>query len=234
MVFLLVFLVYYILPFSFIIFLRLTELSDKERMTIWKGLFFSMWMSDKPLVQEDHALKMAHVLHKFDNIEASIRFFGAFLSTMANEWNGIDQWRIEKFMMLVRKVTRELFYALQTYEWNVEAIALLNKILGDTILGTRHVPRGLFMHFAELYMEELAKVSEGQITTDRVSLLLRPFMLFVAKQTDYKQIQFVVRSVFNHLLFQSEAGREYKDKYDAWKSVSKPASVWTFSKMPVK
>lgn len=190
-------------------------------MRIWKGLFYSMWMSDKPLPQENLANKIAGLLHTFDQFEVSVQFFAAFLRTMANEWNSIDQWRIDKFMMLVRKVTREMLRVIENNNWIDESIEKLNDTLKKTVLGTEfHVPRGLFMHFAELFFEEVAKVSAGELDTTVITKLLKPFMFYVASQSDYKLIQFVVRSVFNHLLFQSESGREYKEKFDAWKSVS--------------
>lgn len=188
-------------------------------MRIWKGLFYSMWMSDKPLPQENLANKIANLVHSFDEFEVSLQFFAAFLKTMANEWNSIDQWRIDKFMMLVRKVTREVISMLQQNEWSDQVIDKLDETLKKTVLGDDHVPRGLFMHFAELFFEEVAKVSNGDIEPERITKLLQPFMFYVASQSDYKLIQFVMRHVFNHLLFQSESGREYKDKFDAWKSV---------------
>lgn len=178
-----------------------------------------MWMSDKPLPQENLATKIANLLHCFDQINVSFQFFAAFLKTMANEWNGIDQWRIDKFMMLVRKVTREMIRILQQNNWNDDAIDQLDATLKNSVLGSDHVPRGLFMHFTELFFEEVAKVSNGDIQPEHVTKLLQPFMFYVASQSDYKLIQFVARHVFNHLLFQSESGREYKEKFDAWKSV---------------
>lgn len=198
-----------------------TEFTDKDCLRIWKGLFYSMWMSDKPIPQENLANKIAGLLSSFDQFEASLQFFGAFLKTMAQEWNGIDQWRIDKFMMLVRKVTREVLRVLQTNNWDNESIEKLGETLTKTILGSVfHVPRGLFMHFTELFFEEVAKVSNGEIEAENITKLLKPFMFYVAAQSDYKLIQFVGRHVFNHLLFQSEKGREYKEKFDAWKSVS--------------
>lgn len=195
--------------------------TDKDCLRIWKGLFYSMWMSDKPLPQENLANKIAHLMHSFDQIVVSYQFFAAFLKTMANEWNGIDQWRIDKFMMLVRKVTREMIRIVQQSGWNDETIGKLNDTLTNTILTDDKVPpRGLFMHFIEIFFEEVAKISDGNIEPDHVTMLLQPFMYYVASHGDYKLIKFVVRNAFNHLLFQSESGREYKEKFDAWKSVS--------------
>lgn len=176
-------------------------------------------MSDKPLPQESLASKIASLLNSFDRFESKLQFFAMFLKTMANEWTGIDQWRIDKFMMLTRKVTREMLYIIQSLDWNKEAISLFSEKLSETVLSA-NVPRGLFMHFTELFPEEVAKVSNGNIEESTITDLLAPFMHYVASQIDYKLIQFVVRHVFNHLLFQSECGREYKEKYDAWKTVS--------------
>lgn len=203
--------------------------TDKDCLRIWKGLFYSMWMSDKPLPQENLATKIAGLVNSFDKIEVSFQFFAGFLKTMANEWNGIDQWRIDKFMMLVRRVTREVIRIVQQSGWSEEVIEQLNETLKNTILSNDNMPpRGLFMHFTELFFEEVAKVSDGNIEPEHITKLLEPFMYYVASHGDYKLIQFVVRNVFNHLLFQSESGREYKEKFDAWKSVSEQKHVQTY------
>lgn len=82
-------------------------------MHLWKGLFFCMWMSDKPLTQEKLAESLASLLHSFDKKDVSIRFYGAFLKIMGKEWFGIDQWRIDKFMM-VMKVFAAVFLRFNT------------------------------------------------------------------------------------------------------------------------
>jgi ribosomal RNA-processing protein 1 len=59
-----------------------------------------MWMSDKPLVQEELSEELGSLVHCFPDIKISIQFFQQFLETMCLEWFGIDQWRIDKFMMV--------------------------------------------------------------------------------------------------------------------------------------
>lgn len=196
-----------------------TAFTDNDCLRLWKGLFYSMWMSDKPLNQENIANKIASLLHSFNQFESTLQFFAMFLKTMALEWNGIDQWRIDKFMMLVRKVTRELIKIIKERQWSEDDINQLSKRLNETVL-SGSAPRGLFMHFTELFFEEVGKISDGQIQPEQVTYLVKPFALYVASQSDFKLIQFAVKNVFNYLLFQSDAGREYKEKYDAWKSVN--------------
>lgn len=79
-------------------------------MHLWKGLFFCMWMSDKPLTQEKLAENLASLLHCFDKKDVSIRFYGAFLKIMGKEWFGIDQWRIDKFMMVKTRPMRHFCF----------------------------------------------------------------------------------------------------------------------------
>lgn len=59
-----------------------------------------MWMSDKPLVQEELAEDLGSLIHCFPDIKVGVQFFRNFLETMCLEWFGIDQWRIDKFMMV--------------------------------------------------------------------------------------------------------------------------------------
>lgn len=74
---------------------------EENFLRLWKGLFYSMWMSDKPLIQEKLAEDIASTVNCFCNAHMSIKFFGAFLKTMNLEWFGIDQWRMDKFMMVI-------------------------------------------------------------------------------------------------------------------------------------
>lgn len=186
-----------------------------------------MWMSDKPLPQENLANQIASLIHCFENVKVSIQFFAMFLKTMATEWNGIDQWRIDKFMMLVRRVTREMFIELQQNEWDEEQMKEFAEKLKETVLDNA-TPRGLFMHFTEIYLEEVAKVTGGKIEAATITQLLEPYIFYLATQADYKLVRNVVRNVFNFLLFQSELGREYREKYDAWKEVRHIFGVFFF------
>lgn len=73
--------------------------NEQDFLRLWKGLFYGLWMCDKPLPQEKMADDLAALIHCFDPA-VSIQFFASFLKTMNNEWFGIDQWRIDKFMMV--------------------------------------------------------------------------------------------------------------------------------------
>ena len=74
-----------------------------EMMRLWKGLYYCFWMSDKPLVQEELAESIGSMTACFgSNAPAAFLFISSFLMTIGREWVGIDRWRMDKFMLLVR------------------------------------------------------------------------------------------------------------------------------------
>lgn len=69
-----------------------------------------MWMADKPLPQEKLADELGTLVHCFPDPAVAIQFFGMFLRTMSLEWYGIDQWRIDKFMMVTFSLPQHRLY----------------------------------------------------------------------------------------------------------------------------
>lgn len=76
------------------------------------------------------------------------------------------------------------------------------------------------MHYVDIFLEELAKVSEGNIQDHTVSSFIKPFVQHIALTKDNRQLDHTRKHVFHHLLKQSEAGIEYEEKYNAWRNVS--------------
>ena len=74
--------------------------TELELLKLWKGLFFCMWMSDKPLVQEQLAEDLSQLVHVFPHRQDGVTFCHTFFTTMAREWHSIDVIRREKFMMV--------------------------------------------------------------------------------------------------------------------------------------
>jgi hypothetical protein len=69
-------------------------ISDEDLLKLWKALFYCMWMSDKPKVQEELADNIASITTLFpDNGDMGIKFIKAFWTTMIIQWHGIDRLR---------------------------------------------------------------------------------------------------------------------------------------------
>lgn len=78
---------------------------------------------------------------------------------------------------------------------------------------------GLAMHIDEVYLEELAKISKGKLSMDAVSILLQPFAQQLARVQDLRQVKHISEHIFKYLMFQSDAGIEYQERFQKWKQV---------------
>lgn len=172
-------------------------------------------MSDKPLVQEELAEDLGKLVECFST-KIGIDFFGSFLEIMQQEWFGIDQWRMDKFLMLVRRMLRYTLKAIKKEKWQSDFIEKLNSVIYKCL---ESPCLGLSMHVLDIFFEELAKVSEGKISKENVTECIKPFIKYIADQKEYKLLAHMRNRVFAHLLYQSELGREYSERYQAWKEV---------------
>jgi ribosomal RNA-processing protein 1 len=89
-----------------------------------------------------------------------IPFLRAFWQTMAREWTNIDVLRMEKFLLLTRRVVGTAFAYLQSKGWDEELVkehlALLEEI---PLNGPDHkLPNGMRYHVIDIYIDELQKI----------------------------------------------------------------------------
>lgn len=82
-------------------------------MRLWKGLFYYMWMSDKPLIQEELAESLSKIVHCLKTKEVVLLYTECVLRTLGVEWFGIDQYRLDKFCMV--SINMIPFYIIHLY-----------------------------------------------------------------------------------------------------------------------
>ncbi|XP_053694802.1 ribosomal RNA processing protein 1 homolog [Sabethes cyaneus] len=194
--------------------------TDTDFLRLWKGLFYCMWLADKPLVQEALADDIASLVKCFDNIIISLKYFGAFLETMCLEWFGIDHWRMDKFMMLVRRCTRQTLILLHESDWPVEHVNIFMQQIEKTVLNADKCPFGLTKHFDDLLLEEVAKVSKGDVTDEAMQAIVKPYAIRLLQTNDRRMIKHITSSIFHYLIYQSELGQAYQEKFELWKNTN--------------
>ncbi|KAI1655138.1 hypothetical protein F4813DRAFT_182241 [Daldinia decipiens] len=147
------------------------KLTDLDYLKLWKGLFYSVWMCDRPIPQQNLCADLAGLLAALptpsDNeCAVAIPFLRAFWATLSREWTAIDVLRMEKYLLLVRRVfgaslawagdgtkgkrwagTRAdgMFRLLE--EWPLEKTGDLAK-----------VPVGLRLHVLDIWVDEAEKL----------------------------------------------------------------------------
>lgn len=84
-----------------------STLSPLDVLKLWKGLFYALWMCDRPLPQQALAQDLADLVYVLPDREGGqvvAAWLRGFWATMAREWTGIDVLRLDKFLLLVRRV----------------------------------------------------------------------------------------------------------------------------------
>lgn len=97
-------------------------------------------------------------------------FFDVFLQTMLREWVGIDRLRMDKFYLLVRNMLEVSFKFLKSKLWDLGIVDWFLSILKNGPISPVAPYSGMHYHFCDIYLEELAKVAAGEISSDLVSI----------------------------------------------------------------
>ncbi|XP_013176903.1 PREDICTED: ribosomal RNA processing protein 1 homolog [Papilio xuthus] len=205
------------------------EFKEDDFFRVWKGLFYAVWMSDKPLIQEELCENIAGILDQFppEQIKNAALMTKAGFKMLATGWYGIDQHRIDKFMMLVRRYLRGSLRCLLRCKWSLESCNIYTEMLTaeDGLLAVKtptyaRNALSLILHFIDCFLEELAKISQGKIPDESIVCLLRPFCLLVCGGEGAAVN--AARSLLNALLYQSDFGLQYAAKKQAWQKMGCP------------
>lgn len=85
----------------------------------------------------------------------------AFWTIISREWSGLDQWRMNKFLLLIRLAIRALFDILFTAEDEHLQVLLSSQIsiMTEQPLSpnNRQVPDGLRLHVLDVWLDELRR-----------------------------------------------------------------------------
>ncbi|XP_035267815.1 ribosomal RNA processing protein 1 homolog A isoform X2 [Anguilla anguilla] len=172
-----------------------------ELLKIWKGLFYCLWMQDKPLQQEELSTRISGLIHWLQNVDTQFLFLESFLMTINREWNGIDRLRMDKFYSLVRFVLRETFEMLKRREWDTGLIGRFTELLSAQVLrSTSDAPKGVQFHILDIYMSELAKVGSAQLTAEQNLTFIDPFCKTAAKTKDHVLVEAICSNIFHEIV----------------------------------
>ncbi|NXW94581.1 RRP1B protein, partial [Alopecoenas beccarii] len=178
--------------------------SQEELLKIWKGLFYCMWMQDKPLLQEELANNISQLIHVIQNMEARHLFIQTFWQTMNREWNGIDNLRLDKYYMLMRMILRQSFEVLKRNEWDESLIELFLQLQIKEIMDPEsNAPVGIKLHFIDIYLDELAKVGAKELTADQNLRFIEPFCKVAANSKDRNVLHAIATGIFEVIVDQS-------------------------------
>ncbi|KAJ3173436.1 Ribosomal RNA processing protein 1 B [Geranomyces variabilis] len=177
--------------------------NNLQLLKLWKGLFYTFWMSDKPFIQEHLADKLAAVMLKLPP-QAALRYVDAFWTIIGNEWHGIDRLRLDKFYMLLRKFHFYSFRFLESQSWEPATVTEYLKTLtnGPLKINDFKIADGLRYHTAEVFLDELQRAVTQPVSPETLLALLEPFLFNLAKTASDVVFDRVRENVFEPILKQ--------------------------------
>uniref|UniRef100_A0A8D8ZI70 Ribosomal RNA processing protein 1 homolog n=1 Tax=Cacopsylla melanoneura TaxID=428564 RepID=A0A8D8ZI70_9HEMI len=188
-----------------------TAFTDDDFIRLWEGLFFCMWMSDKPLIQEECAETISNLIHAFATEESALSFIRSFYHSMCCKWSSIDVFRLDKFAMLVRRFSRQSLVLSKKNGWNDKLSQEFSLFINKPTL-----PQGLFFHFCDIIIEEICKVADDQLNDDILILFMRPFFKKLA-ETKYRPLAaYMKETVIKSLIDLTDVADEYREKFKIW------------------
>ncbi|KAL5614480.1 hypothetical protein BROUX41_004585 [Berkeleyomyces rouxiae] len=144
------------------------QLTLDDALKLWKGLFYAVWMCDRPIPQQTLCAELGGLISALDRA-AVAPWLGAFWAVMAQNWNTeIDVLRMEKFLLLVRRVVAGALRRLRADGFADDTRDAVLGALRDGPLDAEgdldRVPVGLRLHVLDLWVDELER--EGYLAQD--------------------------------------------------------------------
>ncbi|KAM6934119.1 ribosomal RNA processing protein 1 homolog B [Xenentodon cancila] len=178
--------------------------SSDELLRLWKGLFYCLWMQDKPLLQEDLSNQISTLIHSFHHIDSQLLYLETFLQTIRREWTGIDRLRMDKFYQLVRFMFRQTFEVLKRRSWNIRFVTQFVDLLTCEVLQNNcEASSGLQLHILDLYLNELAAVGSAELTADQNFVFIEPFCRTAAKTKNRTLFGAICKNIFSTIIEQA-------------------------------
>ncbi|XPS75177.1 hypothetical protein M3J09_007284 [Ascochyta lentis] len=155
-----------------------SEISELDLLKLWKGLFYCLWMQDKPVLQQRLSRDLASLVSTL-RAGVALPFVRAFFLTMAREWTNIEALRLDKYLYLIRQYMNAAFKYLATKKWKKAVLEEWNTIVEETPLNPTDmkIPNGLRYHVLDVWVDELEKVQsdwESEKKQEVLETLVQP------------------------------------------------------------
>jgi hypothetical protein len=175
----------------------------KHSRMLWEGIFFMFWHSDKSQYQRDVAIKISNILGELDkeSTEWSDRqklWLESCLFILSRHWHKVDNFRIDKYLMLVRFTINQCFEILKKTHYQAKDLSWFSDTLKSFLVDLDKA-EGLKLQLVDVMVPELGKV-DNQINLTALATLLEPFLHTLANSTSSVLRERINENIFTPLL----------------------------------
>uniref|UniRef100_A0A914GTJ1 Ribosomal RNA processing 1 n=1 Tax=Globodera rostochiensis TaxID=31243 RepID=A0A914GTJ1_GLORO len=145
--------------------------SSDSLTRLCKGLHYALWMQDKMILQEEIAEEICALVGLFRTEEQLLEFVEAMLMTLSKEWPNIDRWRMDKFLMFIRRLIRTLFLRLAFRGWEPPLCAQYLQFFRLSLLSAHSIfCESLKFHCASIWLDELDNATTATSPKDTAAI----------------------------------------------------------------
>ncbi|KAG5980957.1 hypothetical protein E4U55_003438 [Claviceps digitariae] len=145
-----------------------SNLSLPEALKLWTGLYYALWMTDRPRPQQALAIELASLSFSLPPTSQPL-FLRAFWQILSKQWTHIDALRMDKFLLLVRRVFAAHVRCARENNWQGAQVDAVLEILEQECFDVQEsggpsgsgVALGLRLHVLDLWVDEMER--EGAV-----------------------------------------------------------------------
>ncbi|PKK44188.1 hypothetical protein CI102_11888 [Trichoderma harzianum] len=142
------------------------SLTPLDARKLWTGLYYALWMTDRPRPQQALAQDLANLV--FDLQPACVEpWLAAFWSVLGVQWPHIEALRLDKFLLLVRRMFAAHVKVVKEDEFKgelTEVVAGVFKQWCFDVEDENKVALGLRLHVLDVWVDELER--EGVLAVE--------------------------------------------------------------------
>lgn len=135
-------------------------LPDSEARKLWTGLYYALWMTDRPKPQQRLAASLADLLSELQP-GCAAPWLAAFWAVLSSQWPHIEALRLDKFLLLVRRVFAAQVRWVRDHGY--ESSPALDGVMGVfaewcfDAEDEHKVALGLRLHVLDIWVDELER-----------------------------------------------------------------------------
>ncbi|CEF63518.1 Ribosomal RNA processing protein 1 homolog [Strongyloides ratti] len=161
-------------------------------------------MQDKALLHEDLCDRIVAVHDIFKRANERISFYYCLLSFIDKNILSIDKWRINKFLMLVRRIFRHIFSYTSKNSWNESICQKYIEMIDKNIFNNeeRQFSNVMISHIVSVFMDEFDKaLNNVPCEPEQQFIWYAPFLKALEKRatSDYV-FERITKEIFEGIL----------------------------------
>ncbi|KAK0412510.1 hypothetical protein QR680_006253 [Steinernema hermaphroditum] len=178
--------------------------NEESLMRLCKGLHYVFWMQDKPLLQEELADRISNLLKSFHTDAQSQKYVRCLFVALSNQWPSMDRWRMDKFLMLFRRILRATFARMRELKWTSAESDRYFEVLRATFISVESkVLDSLKYHFASIFLDELDEA--GGVPNDVATKYISAFAHALAEKNSGYLFDSFIDEIFLTILNEKTA-----------------------------